>query len=141
MNNDLLTVKEFSKKANVSVQSIYKRINNKKDKIQKYIVIKDNTKYIKCSAIEDIYNKPIETNENVKNEKDEIIELLKQQLEEKDKQINSLLENITDLNKSLTQQQQLNYIDKQKILALESAEETKKKGIFNIFKKRGTKQE
>ena len=29
MNNDILTVKEFSKIANVSVQSIYKRINNK----------------------------------------------------------------------------------------------------------------
>ena len=154
MENNLLTIAEFSKKANVSVQGIYKRIKNKNDLIQKYIVVKDDQKYIKEIAIQDIYKKSqtknetepktaetykiiellerqIETLKKQVEEKNEIVFFLQKQLEEKDKQINSITE-------TLSQQQQLNAIDKQRIELIETK---RKKPRFNIFKKRGTIQE
>lgn len=138
MKNDLLTIKEFAKKTNVSVQSIYQRINKKNDVIHNYIVTKDNKKYIKENAIEEIYKKNTAETETGKTANIEIIEFLKQQIIEKDKQIAEKDKQINEITQALVQQQQLNAIDKQRIELIETK---RKKPRFNIFKKRGTIQE
>lgn len=138
MKNDLLTIKEFAKKTNVSVQSIYQRINKKNDIIHNYIVIKDNKKYIKENAIEEIYKKTTAETETDKTANIEIIEFLKQQIIEKDKQIAEKDKQINEITQALVQQQQLNAIDKQRIELIETK---RKKPRFNIFKKRGKIQE
>lgn len=138
MKNDLLTIKEFAKKTNVSVQSIYQRINKKNDIIHNYIVVKDNKKYIKENAIEEIYKKNTAETETGKTANIEIIEFLKQQIIEKDKQIAEKDKQINEITQALVQQQQLNAIDKQRIELIETK---RKKPRFNIFKKRGTIQE
>ena len=134
MKNDLLTIKEFAKKTNVSVQSIYQRINKKNDIIHNYIVVKDNKKYIKENAIEEIYKKNTAETETGKTANIEIIEFLKQQIIEKDKQIAEKDKQINEITQALVQQQQLNAIDKQRIELIETK---RKKPRFNIFKKRG----
>jgi septal ring factor EnvC (AmiA/AmiB activator) len=84
------------------------------------------------------------------NPQDEIINLLKEQLEQvrkelefKNKQIEELQaqlkassERETNYQHLLNQQQTLNGMDKQKILLLENETTKKKKGIFGIFKKK-----
>lgn len=133
MQKEFLTVKEFAAQVGVSVQSIYKRLRNKQDEIQKFVISKDKRYFIAAEAIEKIYKNKQENNSNQEDNDSNIIAILKEQLELKDKQIEELNRRLEEVIKSLNQQQQLMLLDKQKILMLEA--KTEKKSIFSIFKR------
>lgn len=152
---NLFTVAEFSQRAGVTQQCIYKRKNNKNDIIHNYIIYKNGKTLIKESALKDLYNKCSNDNETepktaekekiillleeeIKSlkkqleEKAGILDIFSQQLKEKDKQIETL-------SQTLIQQQQLNAMQIQKNVEL--LEYKQKKSIFNIFKRRDGFQE
>ena len=82
----LLTIHEFAEKAGVSVQAVYKRLNNK---LNPYIQIVEGRKMLESSALKDIYGIESETfvqpsdqsdllEKNVNDENSEVIFLRKQ---------------------------------------------------------------
>ena len=159
-DNKFLSVKEFAERAAVSVQSVYKRINKPDDIINKYTQTIDKKIYISERAIEDIYNnsvaEPAEPAGRVSQKSDDsqnkIVEILQEQIKQlqneidfKNKEIEKLQKQLeessnreTNYQQLLNQQQQLNGIEKQRVLQLEQETQTtkKKKGIFGIFKKK-----
>jgi uncharacterized coiled-coil protein SlyX len=159
MEKEYLSIKECAAAAGVSVQSVYNRIKESNNKIQKYIKIKDGKKVISAAALDDIYQKGFEYDEIEESAKEDSIvailnkqiELLENQvaqqqaeIERKNEHIASLLEQLQESGKRestyqtlLNQEQQLAAADKQKLLALESPESKAKRGLFGIFKKRG----
>jgi predicted DNA-binding protein YlxM (UPF0122 family) len=163
MEERYYSIFEFAKLVNVSVQSIYKRLKRDDNIIHKYVKIKNGKKVISGEAVE-IYKKdayeyeditePEETEEpeekeNTYNQIIEIyqkqIELLTAEIEVKNRQIEELTtqlkassERETNYQQLLNQQQQLNGIDKQRVLLLEEQTQTekKKKGVLGIFKRK-----
>lgn len=154
---EYLGVKEFAERVQKSEQSVYKRLRNKNDKIQQYVKLKDGKKVIAAAAIEYLYNNDcIEYEEITEEEKplqdNEIINILREQIEQQRKEIefkNKQLEDLTEQLKAsseretnyqtlLNQQQQLTAAEKQKVLLLE---DNQKKGFFSIFKKKGKVKE
>lgn len=156
MDNKYYTVSQFAELVNVSVQSIYQRIKKTDDDIHEYIKFQKGKRYISGKAVE-IYNKDFKDYEEVAEEKtrvisEEIAEMYKKQveyltaeIEVKNNQIAELQEQLkassereTNYQTLLNQQQQLNGIDKQRVLQLEQETQTakKKKGIFGIFRRR-----
>lgn len=55
--DELLTVQEFAEKAGVSVQAVYKRLNNS---LNPYIQLVEGRKMIKLSALSDVYGVEVE---------------------------------------------------------------------------------
>ena len=167
MELEYLSVKEFAEEANVSVQSIYKRINKAEDPIHQFLKADEKTPMIAAAALEVIYNKSSKPLRSEKKSAEaaaadqmqkEYIELLKQQLEaaqnelqEKNKMIGELLEQakikeqthtqiVQEFQQIINNQQMLTAADKSRVLALENAED-KKKGFFRFFgRKRKTEQ-
>lgn len=133
MERKIFTVREFAEQVGVSVQSIYKRLKNNQDEIQKFVIVKDKKYFIAAEAIEEIYKQRQENNSNQEDNDINIIAILREQLELKDKQIEELNRRLEEALKSLNQQQQLMVLDRQKILMLE--DKTEKKSIFSIFKR------
>lgn len=129
----MFTVREFAEQVGVSVQSIYKRLKNNQDEIQKFVIVKDKKYFIAGEAIEEIYKQKQDNNSKQENNDSNIIAILREQLELKDKQIEELNRRLEEAIKTLNQQQQLMLLDKQKILMLEA--KTEKKSIFSIFKR------
>lgn len=131
MRDEYISVKEFAKRAGVSVQSLYKRLNGLNSPLNQYVV--DNQKMLNISALEEVYGieveQPIQPNhstystfhstpeqenksktENRKTvcEKTESLQLvfdlvssLKEQLEEKDRQLAEKDKQIESLQKAL----------------------------------------
>lgn len=56
-DNEYIAISTFSKITNVSVQSIYERINKKDNAIHKYIKADSKPLQIHISAVKDLYNK------------------------------------------------------------------------------------
>jgi predicted DNA-binding protein YlxM (UPF0122 family) len=163
MGEKYYSILEFAELVNVSVQSIYKRLKRDDNIIHKYVKIKNGKKVISGEAVE-IYKKdeyeyeditePEETEEteekeNTYNQIIEIyqkqIELLTAEIEVKNRQIEELTAQLkassdreTNYQQLLNQQQQLNGIDKQRVLLLEeqTQAEKKKKGVLGIFKRK-----
>ena len=156
MDEKYYSVSEFAELVNVSVQSIYQRIKKTDDDIHKYIKFQKGKRYISGKAVE-IYNKDLtagaeEEKNEMQNNQNEIAEIYKKQveyltaeIEVKNKQIEELQERLkassereTNYQQLLNQQQQLNGIDKQRVLQLEAETQTakKKKGIFGIFRRK-----
>lgn len=156
MDEKYYSVLEFAEMVNVSVQSIYQRIKKTDDDIHRYIKLQKGKRYISEKAVE-IYNKDLNTcgdvrEEKAENNQNEIAEIYKKQveyltaeIEVKNKQIEELQERLkassereTNYQQLLNQQQQLNGIDKQRVLQLEAETQTtkKKKGIFGIFRRK-----
>ena len=149
MDEKYYSVLEFAEMVKVSVQSIYQRIKKTDDDIHRYIKFQKGKRYISEKAVE-IYNKDLTAGAEEKAEKqndlNEIAEIYKKQveyltaeIEVKNKQIEELQERLkassereTNYQQLLNQQQQLNGIDKQRVLQLEAETQTtkKKKGIF-----------
>ena len=156
---EYLSVKEFAEKVKKTEQSVYKRIKKADDSIQQFVKLRNGKKVVSAAAV-CLYNKDVNSFEEIETEEEklqfdtDIIKLLKEQIEEQRKEIefkNKQLEDLTEQLKAsseretnyqtlLNQQQQLTAADKQKILQLESAA-AKKKGLFNIFKKKGKSKE
>lgn len=139
MSENYLTVKEFSRKAGVSVQSLYQRLETT---LKPYLKIVKGKKYIETRALKEIYNIDLEQDtkqeyqdikqenkqeyqeikqdikEDIKTYTDTLkllqdtLDTLKEQLKQKDEQIK-------ELNKALDQEQKLHAMTQQKVLELE----------------------
>ena len=138
MNGDkLLTVKEFAAITGVSVQSVYKKISNSTHSIQGFIVELNGVKIVKPEAVEWYQSQKDSSSSGTAAapELDQsVIEILKQQIEllnnqiiEKDKQIASLLEQLRNITKVVDQQQQLTALN-QKLMIPEQATGDQSKG-------------
>lgn len=143
VGNQYISVKEFAQRAGISVQAVYKGLNNR---LNPYVKLVDNQKMIDIMALQDIYGIEVEqpiqpelsTNsiEDVTNDNDIVIDtLLKQieilqkeldvkneQLKEKDNQMAALNERLEEGHRLLDQQQQLQAMEK-KIQVLENRQE------------------
>lgn len=84
-SNDLLTVKEFANIAGVSVQSIYKGLNNR---LNPWVELVDNQKMLNPLALEEFYGIKVEQpikpklNNQFNPKKDDEIQFLRQQIEQ-----------------------------------------------------------
>lgn len=154
---DFLTVKEFAERAGISTQRVYQLLA--KD-LQSYCKVIGNTKYINISALERFTAKPIckDLQEDLPSDlqaftkalQDQIDtlqkhnDLLTQQLEVKDKQINTLTESLQATTAALTSAQALHAGTIQGQLTMQSersddvpqAEETKRGILKRIFKRK-----
>lgn len=152
-----LTVKEFAKEAGISTQRVYQLLA--KD-LQSYCKVIGNTKYINISALERFITKPIckDLQEDLPSDlqaltkalQDQIDtlqkhnDLLTQQLEVKDKQINTLTESLQATTAALTSAQALHAGTLQERLTVQTersddvpqAEETKRGILKRIFKRK-----
>jgi|ERR1035437_3828429 polyribonucleotide nucleotidyltransferase len=107
MEKELLTVSEYAKHLNVSVQSVYKQLNGK---LNPYLVIVDGKKMLNKRAFESSKEKKeikLDSTNRLINNLESEVEMLKEQLQIKDKQIETLVEQISTFQRLLDQQQQL----------------------------------
>ena len=114
MSNDLLTVKQFAEATGLTQQAIYKQLNKR---LNNYVVIVDGQKMLKRSALKSFSNSTVKQQDNnsfntLLEQNQQIIDMLKKELEEKNKQI-------AELQKIVDQQQKLTGIAQAKILELE----------------------
>lgn len=79
---ELISVKEYAKRNNISTQAVYKKLDNE---LKPFLEIKGKRKYIRVEEQEE--KQEPETQEN---KRDKAIELLEEQLKNKDKQIEEL---------------------------------------------------
>lgn len=152
MEKDFLSIKDFAEAAGFTPQGIYKRLKDEKDELQQYCKEIDGKKFISAAALSAIFNKEYKPHEQEQQKEEsstnKVIEILKEQIEaqrkdieEKNNLINTLAAQLENSQKLISQEQQLNYANTQKILALEAAAsapiEKEKKGFFSLFKKKG----
>ena len=113
--DEYISIKEFSKRANVSVQSIYKRLNGLNNPLNQYIKQVESQKMLNIRALSDIYGveveQPIQPNHSTYSTLDstsdsiklleKTIEILEKELEEKKKQNEFLQTEVIRLNSEL----------------------------------------
>ena len=95
MENEYISVKEFAEKAGISVQAVYKGLNNR---LNQYVKLVDNQKMLDIRALYDIYGIEVEqpiqpeltTENNTMNMLQKTIELLENELSIKNNQIEDL---------------------------------------------------
>lgn len=152
--DEYISIKEFAKRAGVSVQSIYKRLNGLNNPLNQYIKLVENQKMLNISALEEIYGievvQPIQPNhstystpqsderdkktETSSRTKAETVSALVSVLE---KELSAKNEQIAHLQKLLDQEQQLRMISEQKLLQIEedkTVEEVQKKKKWQFWK-------
>ena len=155
MEQKYYSIKEFAEMLGISQQSIYKRLKKENDPLQNYTKTEDNKTLIADSAVREVFKREVPPNieeekeENVSPPLNDIVILLKEQIETLKKALEGKEEEIQRLsaqNKKLyemlenqqrmtEQQQQLSALDKKNILLLEERV-SKKKGIFGWFNKK-----
>lgn len=116
MDDKLLTIKEFAEAAGISKQAVYKQLDNK---LTTFVVIVDNKKMLKQKALKEVYDievstksKPVEQQvnnqvENIFNQNQQLIDMLREELAEKNKQITELNARLEEAQRLINQQQQL----------------------------------
>lgn len=117
MEKEYLSIKDFAAAVGVSQQAVYKQLNNK---LKPYLKVVENKKMLDIAALE-LFKKQEKTNQV----EQQLINMLQTELNKKNEQI-------AELQKLLSQEQQLNAMNQQKIQALEDKaaavpEEPKKK--------------
>ena len=60
MKEEYISIREFSDRANVSVQSIYKRLNGVDNPLNRYVKLIDNQKMLNIQALQEIYGIEVE---------------------------------------------------------------------------------
>ena len=140
-----ITISQYAALKGISKQAVYKRLNNK---LKDFLIVVDGQKYLDIAVLSEAEkNRLNEVEQQVErqfnNQIQPQIEFLESQMEEKDKTIAALLEQIKSLQK---QNENLTDIIKgnqvllaaEKQLKIEAAEDKpkEKKGIFGIFRKR-----
>lgn len=110
MGKKLLSVSEFAKLTGISRQSVYKKIKDPDNQLSTCVNQVDNQIFIDIEAFKRISdnqndNQTDNQTDNKVDSKNELIEILKKELEEKNKQIETL-------QRLLDQEQQLHLIDK-----------------------------
>lgn len=145
MNSDYISIKEFAELAGVSQQSIYQRIKKPHNPIQVYLKEVNNKTLIRKTALKDLYS-----NDNKQQEHtspiERVLDILEnqlvekdRQLKEKDKQIESLLKSMEDTQKLLDHQQQLKAMETKLLIGKRETAENKeqkqeeKRGFFSRF--------
>lgn len=89
-NSDYISIAEAAAKANISRQTLYNRLD--KD-LTKYVKVIDNKKRLHINVLEYLVKSNVKENVQVDNDNvqfDKVIDILNQQLKEKDKQIAEL---------------------------------------------------
>lgn len=102
MTDEWIRVKEFSERAGISVQAVYKQLNKK---LKPYLIVIDGKKMLNIKALEDVYGKTEQQEtQPVKQEMNEkLLNQLIAQLEEKDRQINELHRLLANTQMQLTE--------------------------------------
>jgi DNA-binding transcriptional MerR regulator len=108
--NELLTIAEFAELAGVSRQSIYKQMSTR---LSKYCKLIDNRKMIEYRALSEVFGVSVEQPSQPKNDNsvnldvnpsepfEEIIEMLRNELEVKNRQITTLQEQNIQLTETI----------------------------------------
>ena len=154
--NELLTVQQFADAAGISKQAVYKAINNQ---LKPFVQLVDGQKMLQCKALQEIYGIAVDQPLNNRvNPLNFTLQMLQQQLEEKDRQLAVKDLQIKELSDELAkerehsrgttdklalladQAQKLHAIDQLQAPAEETADvviepERKKGGFFSLFKK------
>ena len=161
MGKDFLSIKDFAEAAGFTPQGIYKRLSDEENELHRFCRKENGKTVISAAALAAIFNKEYKPHEQEQpkdesSSTDKVIEILKEQIEaqrkdieEKNNLINTLAAQLENSQKLISQEQQLNYANTQKILALEAAAEEReaaaampiekeKKGFFSIFKRKGS---
>ena len=137
--NEWLSIKDFAKIANVSKQSVYKKLSTS---LNPYLKVENDVKYLNIKALRDIYGKevsqpiqpyfqpdsqPIQPQNDkmqnemvIKNDDNSFIDFLLKQIDIKDKQI-------AELQQTLNHEQQLHLLSEQRIHQLEEVNDTEEK--------------
>ena len=145
--DELLTVKEFSGKAGITPQAVYKELNKADNRLKEYVVLVDNRKMLKASALTEVYGKEVEQPDNpasqpVEQPVEQPDNPASQPVEQPDNQKQSETESITkeiidllrqelevknqqiaELEKLLDQEQKITAMSHQRILELEAKAE------------------
>lgn len=135
VENQYISVKEFAQRAGISVQAVYKGVNNR---LNQYVKLVDNQKMIDIRALQDIYGieveQPIqpelETNSTENSTHDIVIdtflkqiETLQKELDVKNEQIKEKDKQLSDILKALNQAQHLQAMAENKVKLLEQIQE------------------
>ena len=98
---EYLTIAEFAKRVNVSKQAVYQQLDKK---LKPYLIVIDGKKKLNIKAISEVYDKQSEEidKEVEQEENNKLIDILTQQLMEKDKQLTERDNQINGLIKSLS---------------------------------------
>lgn len=107
--NEYLSIKEFADAAGVSKQAVYQRLTGT---LKPYVSIKDGVKYLNIRALElytgdDAVKKLKKNNQEESNsvQVDSMVELLKRELDQKNKQIDELHKLLEQSQVNLSQAQ------------------------------------
>ena len=129
---EFLTIKEFAEVAGVSSQSVYKRLNST---LKPYLGIKNGKKYLNIKALElysDTYDKDSFLNENnqLATNNNQLIQLLKDELEAKNKQIEKLQNLLEQSQVNLSQAQyRLQMIEEKQMQEQSEADQTEQEPV------------
>lgn len=87
--SEYIGIAEFAKRVKVSKQAIYQQLDKK---LKPYLIVIDGKKKLNTKAISEVYDEQSEEvdKEVVQEENNQLIEILTQQLMEKDRQISEL---------------------------------------------------
>ena len=98
---EYLTIAEFAKRVKVSKQAVYQQLDKK---LKPYLIVIDGKKKLNIKAISEVYDMQCEEidKEVVQEENKQLVEILTQQLMEKDKQLTERDNQINGLIKSLS---------------------------------------
>ena len=107
--NEYLSIKEFAEAAGVSKQAVYQRLTGA---LKPYVSIRDGIKYVNIKALElykgdDAVKKLKKNNQEESNiiQVDSMVELLKRELDQKNKQIDELHKLLEQSQVNLSQAQ------------------------------------
>lgn len=137
--DEYMSVAEFADRAGCSKQAVYQQLNKK---LKPYVKVIDGKKTINSKALREVYGKEIQPeSQSVVKEVDqelnkELIDLLKTQIEEKDRQIEDLhrLLEREQVQVAIAQNKLQELEDKQRQETAEKQEEPEKKSwIKRLF--------
>lgn len=99
--NEYIGISEFAKRVNVSKQAVYQQLDKK---LKPYLIVIDGKKRLNIKAISEVYDKQSEEidKEVEQEENNQLIDILTNQLIEKDKQLTEKDKQIDGLIKSLS---------------------------------------
>lgn len=129
MKDEYISVSEFAKKAKVSHQAIYKRLD--KD-LQPWLQVANGKKMLNIKALELFEETKTATNSTeVATVKllQKTVDILQKELEEKDRQIREKDHQIAQLHKLFDQEQQLRMVTERKFQLLEQQQEKEDKEL------------
>lgn len=147
-----ISIAEFAKRANVSRQSVYKRLTQVDSELTKYVNLVDNQKMIDIQALEEVYgirvDKEVDKIDNFEstecqpvvnpiNQENQVEDMLLKQIEILQDEIKIKNDQIEQLHKLLDQEQQLRMIQEQKNVQIEEVNlnlKEKKKKWWEFWK-------